>query len=109
MPATSRAANPWSSRLTPVSSNAASSGFASSRGFMACAGRVAAASLDNAGFAIVLLGAGMQRHRHPFECLLDIDGLGRGMRRDELFEAGPQRPGHAVSDIVAHAFVRDQI
>src|SRR5689334_9546496 len=105
MNATTCAASPLSSRLTPVSSNALACGSARSRGFIAGSTR---ASLDQADLLVILLGAGMERYGHARQRFLQVDRPRGGVRGDELIEARPQRLGHAVHDVRADAVVRHE-
>src|SRR5689334_5223512 len=110
-PATTFAAIGERSRLTPVSSNALSSGVESAalagvaiagfqekpldaarvyvRGRKRRAFRPVTALLQYADFLVVLFGARMQRDGHAGERALQLDRLGSRMRGDQLIEIGP--------------------
>src|SRR2546427_8220721 len=47
------------------------------------------ASLHQLDFLVVLLRARVQRQGHALQSVLEVDGLGGGMRRDELIESRP--------------------
>src|SRR3954469_21169537 len=64
--------------------------------------------LHHPGVAVVLLRAGMQRHRHPGERVLLLDRLARRMRRDQRRQVLPHRLGELVDGVGRHALVGDE-
>ena len=51
----------------------------------------------------------MQRNGHPFERVLHVDCLGRGMCGCECVEMCPKRFGHPVCDVVTDALARNEV
>src|SRR6516225_3218816 len=64
--------------------------------------------LDDAGFAIIALGPGMQWDRLTRSRFLGVNVFGRWMRLDELIQMVEERFRHPVDDIVADPFSGDQ-
>src|SRR5690606_25738132 len=64
--------------------------------------------LDEAFLAIGLRCTGMQRQRHARDGVLELDVLGRSMRRNHLVEIVVQGLRHLVCDVFGYAFVGDE-